>query len=159
MFNPSKDLTVIQNILKADNTILTLLELTGTSLTNKVNAYIAKHPGTSQATATNIIITNTIIRESRWNNLVGNERRLCFYFVPSRKTRNESFNSEVVEFDCHVPAGYGFYAYQVHEQIYKLLQKQKVNNRYLYFEGQLGELPTMSGFFCCGSRFTFNRKI
>jgi hypothetical protein len=138
MFNPSSDLTVIQKILLADATILNLLNLTS---------------------ATPIERAKKIIRESRWNDLATSERRLNLYFVPSRKTRNESFNSEIVEFDCHVPATYGFFAYQVQEQIYKLLQKQKVNNRYLYFDGQLGELPTMSGFFACGSRYTFNRKI
>jgi hypothetical protein len=138
MFNPSSDLTVMQKILMADATILSLLNLTG---------------------KTQLEISKKIIRESRWNDLATSERRLNLYFVPSRKMRNESFNSEVVEFDCHVPAGYGFFAYQVQERIYTLLQKQKVNNRYLYFEGQLGELPTMTGFFCAGSRFTFNRKI
>jgi hypothetical protein len=138
MFNPSKDLTVIQNILMADATILNLLNLTG---------------------ATQVEKTKKIIRESRWSDLVSNERRLCFYFIPSRQTRNESFNAEVIEFDCHVPANYGFFAYQVQEQIYKLLHKQKVNNRYLRIEGQLGDITTMPGFFCCGSRFTFNRKI
>jgi hypothetical protein len=138
MFNPSKDLTVIQNILIADATILSLLNLTG---------------------KTQLEITKKIIRESRWNDLATSERRLNLYFVLSRKIQNESFNSEVIEFDCHVPAGYGFFAYQVQEQIYKLLQKKKINNRYLYFEGHLGELPTMPGFFACGSKFTFNRKI
>ncbi len=138
MFNPSKDLTVIQNILRVDEVLLNSLLLTG-----KTQAEIIKK----------------ISRESRWNDLASSERRLCLYFIPSRKIRNASFNSEVIQFDCHVPAGYGFYAYEVQEQIYKLLHKQKVNNRYLYFEGQLGELPTMPGFFCCGSRFTFNRKI
>lgn len=138
MFNPSRDLTVIQNILMADETILSLLNLTG---------------------ATQVEKSKRIIRESRWNDLATNERRLCFYFLPSRKTRNESFTGEVIEFDCHVPAGYGFYAYQVQEQIYRLLHKKKINNRYLYFEGQLGDITTMPGFFCAGSRFTFNRKI
>lgn len=138
MFNPSRDLTVIQNILIADTTILNLLNLTGASQVDK---------------------TKKIIRESRWNDLATSERRLCLYFIPSRRTRNESFSAEVVEFDCHVPAGYGYFAYQVNEQIYKLLHKKKINNRYLYFDGQLGELPTMQGFFCAGSRFTFSRKI
>jgi hypothetical protein len=138
MFNPSSDLTVIQKILIADATILNLLNLTG---------------------KTQLEITKKIIRESRWNDLATSERRLNLYFVPSRKMRNESFNSEVIEFDCHVPAGYGFFAYQVQERIYTLLQKQRVNNRYLYFENQLGELPTMTGFFACGSRFTFSRNI
>lgn len=138
MFNPSKDLTVIQNILRVDEVLLNSLLLTG-----KTQSEIIKK----------------ITRESRWNDLASSERRLCLYFIPSRKSRNESFNSEVIQFDCHVPAGYGFYAYQVQEQIYQLLHKQKVNNRYMYYEGQLGELPTMPGFFCAGSRYTFNRKI
>ena len=138
MFNPSSDLTAIQKILLADVTILSLLNLTS---------------------ATPLDRTKKIIRESRWNDLATSERRLNLYFIPSRKTRNESFNGEVIQFDCHVPAGYGFYAYQIQEQIYQLLHKQKVNNRYMYFEGQLGELPTMPGFFCCGSRYTFSRLI
>ena len=138
MFNPSKDLTVIQSKFIADAPLLTILNLVG---------------------KTPLEISKKIIRESRWNDLVSSERRLCLYFIPSRKTRNESFNGEVIQFDCHVPAGYGFYAYQIQEQIYQLLHKQKVNNRYMYFEGQLGELPTMPGFFCCGSRYTFSRLI
>jgi hypothetical protein len=48
MFNPSRDLTVIQNILIADSTILSLLNLTG---------------------KTQLEITKKIIRESRWNDL------------------------------------------------------------------------------------------
>ena len=138
MFNPSSDLTVIQKILIADADILKLLNLTG---------------------ATQLEKTKKIIRESKWNDLAGSERRLCLFFIPSRRMQNQSFNGEVIEFNCHVPAGYGFYAYQVNERIYKLLHEQKINKRYLYFGGQLGELPTMSGFFCAGSRFTFNRKI
>lgn len=122
----------------ADGTILELLNLTGASQVEKAKR---------------------INRESRWNDIATNERRLCFYFLPARKTRSESFHGEVIEFDCHVPAGYGFFAYQVQERIYELLHKKRINNRYLYFEGQLGELPTMQGFFCCGSRFTFSRKI
>lgn len=138
MFNPSIDLTAIQNIVKNDPEILELLGLTE---------------------STQVEILKRIIRESKWNDLVNNERRLCLYFIPSRGIRNESFNKELIQIDCHVPAGSGFFAYRVLERVYKLLHKQKVNNRYVYFYGQLGELPTASGFFCAGSRFEFNRKI
>lgn len=138
MFNPSIDLTAIQNIFKNDSEILNLLSLTG---------------------ASQVDILKKIIRESKWNDLVDSERRLCIYFVPSRKTNNESFNTGVLEIDCHVPAGEGFFAYEVLERVYKLLHKQKINNRYLYHDGLLGELSTADGFFCCGSRYIFNRKI
>jgi len=51
-----------------------------------------------------------------------------------------------------------FFAYQVLERVHELVSGKKINNRYLYFDGQLGELPTMQGFFCCGSRYVFSRK-
>jgi len=138
LFNPSSDLTVIQNIFKADATILNLLNLTG-----KTQAEILKK----------------IIRKSTWNDLATNERRLCLYFRPARRTPNQKFTEDVIEIDCHVPASDEFYAYKVLERVHELLNEKKVNNRYLYFDGQLGELPTMPGFFCCGSRYVFYRKI
>lgn len=138
MFNPSSDLTVIQNIFKADATILSLLNLTG------------KTPPE---------ILKKIIRKSTWSDLVTSERRLCLYFRPSRGIRNQSFFGEVLEIDCHVSATDEFFAYKILERVNELLHEKPVNKRYTYFDGQLGELPTMSGFFCAGSRYTFNRKI
>ena len=138
MFNPSSDLTVIQNIFKADSTILSLLNLTGKTQTE---------------------ILKKIIRKSTWSDLATNERRLCLYFRPSRLLGNKKFTGDVIQFDCYVPADDEFYAYQVQERIFALLNEKMVNNRYLYLDGQLGELPTMSGFFCAGSRYWFNRKI
>lgn len=138
MFNPSKDLTVIQNIFKADATLLSLLNLTG-----KTQGEIIKK----------------IIRKSKWSDLVTGERRLCVYFRPSRLTGNKKFTEDVLQIDCHVPADDEFHAYQIQEQVFKLLHEQKINNRYIYFDGQLGELPTMQDFFCAGSRYCFNRKI
>lgn len=138
LYNPSKDLTAVQNILVADSTILSLLNLSSASQLEKLKR---------------------IIRESTWNDLASNERRLCVYFRPSRKPRNIAFREEVLQVDCHVPAGSGFFAYQVLERVHVLLHGKKVNCRYLESDGQLGELPTMSGFFCCGGRYTFNRVI
>lgn len=138
LFNPDKDLTEISKILRNDEKLLELLDLKG---------------------ADPVTIAKRIIKRSQWNDLVTSEKRLCMFFVPSRRTRNESFFTEVIEFDCHVPAIQDYVAYRVQERIYELLHQRKVNNRYLYFDGQLGELPTMSGFFCCGSRYVFYRKV
>ena len=138
MFNPSSDLTAVQGKFIADATILSLLSLTG---------------------KTQVEIAKKIIKRSKWDDLVTNERRLCTYFRPSRKLSNQKFNEEVLEIDCHVPVANDYIAYQVQERIFLLLNEKQVNNRYLYFDGQLGELPTMSGFFCVGSRYIFNRKI
>lgn len=138
LYNPSQDLATVQAILKSDATILSLLDLTG---------------------ATEVNIIKRIIKRSRWTDLARSDKRLCVYFIPSRKTRNECFLEEVLEFDCHVPALEDYKAWQVQERIKDLLHKKRVNNRYLYFDGQLGELPTMSDFFCCGSRYKFYRNI
>ncbi|WP_024834156.1 hypothetical protein [Ruminiclostridium josui] len=138
MYNPSQDLTAVQAILKSDSTILALLDLFG---------------------ATPVNIAKRIIKRSKWDDLVGSDKRLCVYFLPARRVRNESFFEEVMEIDCHVPATEDYKAWQTQEQIFKLLHKKKVNNRYLYAEPPLGELPTMSGFFCCGSRYRFYRNL
>jgi len=138
LFNPSSDLTAIQNIEIADAAILNLLALTG-----KTQVEIAKR----------------IIKRSQWTDIVTNERRLCNFFRPARKMGNQKFNEEVLEIDCHVPATLDYIAYQVQERIFLLLNEKTINKRTTYFDGQLGELPTMSGFFCVGSRYVFNRKI
>ena len=138
LFNPSSDLTAIQNILKSDAVILNLL-----GLNSKSDVDIAKR----------------IIKRSQWSDLATNEKRLCIYFRSARGMRNLKFNEEVLELNCHVPAIQDYIAYQVQERAKILLDEVKVNNRYLYFDGQLGEIPTMSGFFCAGSRYCFNRKI
>jgi len=138
LFNPSSDLSAVQTILNTDATILSLLDLIGKS---------------------DVEITKRIIKRSKWDDLANNDRRLCIFFRPARKVRNLEFNEEVLELDCHVPATLDYIAYQVNEQAHALLHKKKVNNRYLYFDGQLGELSTMPSFFCAGSRYIFYRKI
>jgi len=138
MFNPSSDLSAIQTILNTDATILSLLDLTRKS---------------------DVEITKRIIKRSKWDDLANNDRRLCMFFRPARKVQNLEFNEEVLELDCHVPATLDYVAYKVNERAYLLLHKTKVNNRYLYFDGQLGELPTMPSFFCAGSKYLYKRKI
>jgi hypothetical protein len=137
-FTPEKDLTAIQNIIMADKEILKLLDLEGKS---------------------RIEIAKRIIKRSQWNDLATNEKRLCIFFVPDRRSRNESFMQSVIEIDVHVPAVEDYKSWRIQERVEKLLHKKRINKRYTYFGGQLGELPTMQGFFCCGSRFEFHRTI
>lgn len=159
MYTPDGDLTAAWNILGSDLTILSLLDLTGDALIKRANAYIARRPDKPLAAAQEVIISQSIIKRSTWDDLASSDKRLCVYFVPARRTKNESFYEDILEFDCHVPASEDYKAWQVQERIFKLFHKQKLNNRYLYAEPPLGELPTMPGFFCCGTRFTFYRAI
>jgi len=100
-----------------------------------------------------------IIKRSQWTDLATSEKRLCVYFLPDRRMRNESFKQSVLQVDCHVPAIQDYIAYRVLERVFTLLHRKRLNKRYIHFDGQLGELPTMQGFFCAGSRFEFKRKI
>lgn len=165
LYNPSQDLTAVQAIMNSDNSILTLLDLSGQKLIDKANAYIAEKKKGNPAFTTTIekagelVIAKNIIKRSQWSDLVGSDKRLCVCFLPSRKVRNESFFEEILEIDCHVPATEDYKAWQIQEQVFKLLHKKKVNKRYLCAEPPLGELATMSGFFCCGTRFKFYRNI
>ncbi|NLZ46171.1 MAG: hypothetical protein GX896_05715 [Clostridiales bacterium] len=138
MFQPSKDLTEIQKILINDSEILSLMGLT---------------------TATNVEKAKRIIKRSKYDDLATNEIRLCIFFLPARPTRNIVIHEEVIQIDCHVPYSYDYKAYDIQARIFKLLQRKKINKRYLESEGQLGELSTMAGFFCAGNRYKFNRTV
>ena len=105
--------------------------------------------------ATPIQRAEKIIKRSQWDNLVTAERRLCLYFRPSRTARNRIVTNELLQVDCHVPAKQDYLAYRAIARVEKLLYNQEVNNRIYEFEGQLGELPTMTGFVCVGARFSF----
>ncbi|MCX7772922.1 MAG: hypothetical protein N2376_07405 [Clostridia bacterium] len=137
MFTPANDLSSVQKVIMKDSAVLELMGLAG------------KPP---------IEIAKRIICKSRSSNLV-NGKLICIYFRPSRKLRNQAFLEEVIQIDCHVPADEDYKAYQIQERIKSLIHRRSVNKRYLYFDGQLGELPAMDGFFCVGSRFVFNRTI
>lgn len=138
MFNPSKDLTEVQKILINDSKILELMGLTN---------------------ATPIEKAKRIIKRSKFSDLADNEIRLCIFFIPARKTRNIAVHEELIQIDVHVPYSYDYKAYDIQARIFELLQRKKVNKRYLEFEGQLGELSTADGFFCVGSRYQFYRTV
>ncbi len=96
-----------------------------------------------------------ILKRSQWDNLATSERRLCLYFRPSRTARLPIVTNEVLQIDCHVPSTSDYIAYRAIARAKELLYDQEINNRIYEFEGQLGELPTLSGFVCVGARFTF----
>ena len=102
-----------------------------------------------------LIRQSKIITRSQWDNLVTAERRLCLYFRPSRTAKNRIVTNELLQVDVHVPAKQDYLAYRAIARVEKLLYDQEVNNRIYEFEGQLGELPTMTGFVCVGARFSF----
>lgn len=104
-------------------------------------------------------IAKHIIKRSQWDDLATNEKRLCFYFRPSRRVRNEIITEEVLQIDCHVPAKQDYIAYRVQKRIRSLLHNKQIGNRLFYFDGQLGELPSMPGFICVGSRYCFYAVI
>jgi len=96
-----------------------------------------------------------ILKRSQWDNLATSERRLCLYFRPSRTARLPIVINEVLQIDCHVPATSDYLAYRAIARAQELLYNKTINHRIYEFEGQLGELPTLSGFVCVGARFTF----
>jgi hypothetical protein len=145
MFNPELDLTKVHEIVRVDSSILANLSLVG------ANAFtVAEH----------------IIKRNRWHDLImredegdSNPRRLCIYFRPSRPTGNEKYHEEVLQVDCHMQANLDNLARETIARCEYLLHKKKVNNRYLWYDGHLGDLPTMPGFYCMGARFKFYRSI
>ncbi len=133
-FSPETDLTALGNLFRTDAVLLTILGLTGATDVEK-----AKH----------------IIKRSVWTDLATSEKRLCFYFRPSRQAKISIVTKEVLQVDCHVPVIQDYMAYRAIARIEQLLYNQVIGNRIYEFEGQLGELPSATGFVCVGARFTF----
>lgn len=138
MYSMEKDIDKLQSIVKSDAAILSLLDLADKSA---------------------VEIAKRIIKRSRWDDLAGSEKRLCIYFCPSRPTRNDILFEEVIEIDCHVPASLDYMARRTIDRVINLLNNQRIYGRYLRLKGSLGELPTASGFYCCGVRFSFYNPI
>jgi hypothetical protein len=139
MFDPYTDLSEVWKVIAGDATILSLKGLTGKPAVDIAKAIVKK---------------NTI------DNLAGKEMRMCIYFKPSRKARlAEVVTEEVLEIDVHVPSGNEATAMKIMSRVNKLLHKQDVNNKTLFFGGQLGDLATVPSFYCVGIRFTYNSLI
>ena len=133
-FSPETDKTALQALFLNDATLLAALGLTSATAVEKAKR---------------------IIKRSTWTDLASNERRLCCYFRPSRSGAISVVTNEVLQVDCHVPVALDYMADRAIARVQRLLYNQVINNRIYEFEGQLGELPSMTGFVCVGARFTF----
>ncbi len=138
MFTPSEDLTAIQSMLNSDSTILSLLDLIGKE---------------------QVEINKKIIKRSKWDDLATNEKRLCLYFIPSRPTRCQDLHEQIIEIVCHAPSSLDYVATDVIGRAATLLNKKQIQGRLLKVTGQLGELPTMTGFYSCGIRICYYDPI
>lgn len=110
-------------------------------------------------------IAKRIIRTSSYDGIVSNKEedkpyvRLCVYFRPSRRGRVSIVSEQVVQIDCHVPKDKFYTALDVIARVYELLKNVTVRGQPLHYEGFLGELPTASGFYCAGIRFTYQNVM
>ena len=134
MFDPDGDLTVLQNLFAEDDRILELLGMTGAS-----PAQIAK----------------AIIKRDSWDDMPGNEKRICIYFQPSMDIRNELCSREILRIDAHVPAVESHIAYRIITRIHQLLHNKKHGKALLRSIGQYGQRASMPGFFCAAMRFKY----
>lgn len=128
-------LDVVQKLLIEDSDIITALQLDNATTVEKAQA----------------IIKRRIVE----GELADNKSRVCIYFRPSRGTRNRLVTEEVLQIDAHVPVTRDMYAYDVVKRVNKLLHDKEIGGRRYYYDGELGDLPTASGYFCAGIRFTF----
>lgn len=139
MFDPYTDLSEVWKKLSTDQTILSLMGLTG---------------------KTTVDIAKAIVKRNTVDGLAGNTIRMCVYFRPSRKARSsEIATEEVLQIDVHAPNGQDATANKIIARVNRLLHKQKVNNKQLWLDGSLGELPTAPSFYCAGIRFTYQSLI
>jgi hypothetical protein len=136
LFDPNSDKNAVHAILRSDSTILSLLSI-----------------------STDMEIAEHILKRSKWDDLASSNRRLNIFFAPSRSSRNQLIIQPVLQIECHVPAKLDYIAEDVIKRCKELLHKTKINNRYLYFSGQMGESPTMPGFYCTGARFVYYTTI
>lgn len=134
MYDIDGDMNRIQKLLISDKEIMALL-----NLTSKPPVEIAKR----------------VIKRSQWSDLASSDKRLCAYPLPSRGTGSDVLFEEIIEVDCHVPVSEDYKARQIIGRVVTLLKNERINGRYLTFKGQLGELPTATGFYCCGVRFGY----
>lgn len=128
-------LNAVQAAMIGDATILAYLDLTG---------------------ATTVAKAQQIIKRSQYNDLANTKSRMCIYFKPSRSNyRNLMTIESVLEIDVHVPLSRDMFAYDTIKRAHEILHDKVFASHRLYLDGQLGELPTATGYFCAGARFSF----
>ena len=104
-------------------------------------------------------VASRILKRSQWDDLTGNEKRVCVFFRPSMSSRNQIITGELLQVECHVPAMQDYMAYRIQARVNAVLHNYEANGRKYYFYGQLGEMPTMNGFFCVANRYVFYATI
>ena len=147
-----QDITEVWQIIRRDEEVLALMDLSGEAMEKKVTDYIKENPNTDPAMARNIIIARSIIKRSQWEGLVDG-KRICIYYRPFRMVKNETICEQIVEIDIHVPAVQEQAAYRLLTRIKDLIHDRKINGKRYYLEMPLGELATAQGFLCVGLRF------
>lgn len=100
-----------------------------------------------------------ILKRNQWDELVNDTKRLNIYHRPSSGTRNEIQQRGIIQIDCHVPIKEDYVAENVIKRVKEILHNRYVENHILKFEGQLGDLPTVLGFYCFGCRFSYYYTI
>jgi hypothetical protein len=129
-------LNAVQAAMIGDATILSHLQLTG---------------------ATPLAKAQQIIKRSQYNDLANAKSRMCIYFKPSRSNyRNLMTIESVMEIDVHVPISRDMYAYDTIKRAHEMLHDKVFAHHRIYLDSQLGELPTATGYFCAGARFSFS---
>lgn len=135
MIDQKAILNAVQAAMIGDAIILSCLDLTG---------------------ATPVAKAQQIIKRSYYNDLANAKSRICIYFRPSRSnTRNQMTIESVLEIDVHVPLSRDMFAYDTIKRAHEMLHDKVFAYHRLRLDGQLGELPTATGYFCAGARFSF----
>lgn len=138
LIDPEATLNAVQKLFIEDAEIINHLDLTDATIIEKAKS---------------------IIKRSQYNDLADSKSRLCIYFRPSRRMRNQIATEEVLQIDCHVPVSRDYYAYRVIKRVNKLLHNQVVGGRKFYYDAELGDLPTAQNYFCVGIRFNFHATV
>lgn len=108
------------------------------------------------ATATTVEKAQGIIKRAQYNDLASGKSRMCIYFRPSRSNyRNQMTIESVLEIDVHVPLSRDMFAYDAMKRAHEILHDKVFAYHRLYLDGQLGDIPTATGYFCVGARFSF----
>lgn len=135
MIDQKAILNAVQAAMINDTTILACLQLSTASIVEKAQG---------------------IIKRSQYNDLANTKSRMCIYFKPSRPNyRNQMTIESVLEIDVHVPVSRDMFAYDALKRAHELLHDKVFAHHRLYLDGQLGDLPTATGYFCAGARFSF----
>ncbi len=126
-----QDITEVWRVIRNDDEILKLMELTN---------------------ASPIEIAKRIIKRSQWDGLIDG-KRICIYYRPFRMSRNDIVREQIIEVDVHVPIIKEADAYYLQNRVKELIHDRVINGRRFYLEMPLGELATAQGFMCVGLRF------